>query len=63
MTQVLVAYTANNHAVVGLPRSAALEPAPRGILVHAMCPAPIETNMAKALEVGGIDTVDGGAMA
>jgi NAD(P)-dependent dehydrogenase (short-subunit alcohol dehydrogenase family) len=46
----IVAYTASKHAVIGLTRTAALELAPRGIRVNAICPAPIETNMAKQLE-------------
>ena len=46
----IVAYTASKHAVVGITKTAALELAPRGIRVNAICPAPIETNMAKALE-------------
>jgi NAD(P)-dependent dehydrogenase (short-subunit alcohol dehydrogenase family) len=46
----LSAYTASKHAVVGLTRTAAKEFATRGIRVNAVCPAPIETNMAKALE-------------
>ena len=46
----IVAYTASKHAVIGLTRAAALELAPRGIRVNAICPAPIETNMAKQLE-------------
>jgi NAD(P)-dependent dehydrogenase (short-subunit alcohol dehydrogenase family) len=46
----LAAYTASKHAVVGLTRTGALELAARGIRVNAICPAPIETNMVKALE-------------
>jgi 3alpha(or 20beta)-hydroxysteroid dehydrogenase len=46
----LAAYTASKHAVVGLTRTGALELASRGIRVNAICPAPIETNMVKALE-------------
>ena len=46
----IVAYTASKHAVLGLTRTAALELAPRGIRVNAICPAPIETSMAKQLE-------------
>ena len=46
----IVAYTASKHAVIGLTRTGALELAPRGIRVNAICPAPIETNMAKQLE-------------
>ena len=46
----IVAYTASKHAVIGLTRTGALELASRGIRVNAICPAPIETNMAKQLE-------------
>jgi NAD(P)-dependent dehydrogenase (short-subunit alcohol dehydrogenase family) len=49
-SRMIVAYTASKHAVIGLTRTAALELAPRGIRVNAICPAPIETNMAKQLE-------------
>lgn len=48
----LAAYTASKHAVIGLTRTGALELAARGIRVNAICPAPIETNMVKALEAG-----------
>jgi len=46
----LVAYTASKHAVIGLTRTGAVELAARGIRVNAICPAPIETSMVKALE-------------
>jgi NAD(P)-dependent dehydrogenase (short-subunit alcohol dehydrogenase family) len=49
-TRNIIAYTASKHAVVGMTRTAALELAPRGIRVNAICPAPIETNMVRALE-------------
>ena len=52
----LIAYTASKHAVIGLTKSAALELAARGIRVNAICPAPIETNMVKALEAGAGNT-------
>jgi 3alpha(or 20beta)-hydroxysteroid dehydrogenase len=48
----LIAYTASKHAVIGLTRSAAIELARRGIRVNAVCPAPIETPMARELERG-----------
>lgn len=48
----LVAYTASKHAVIGLTRSAAIELIRRGIRVNAVCPAPVETPMARELEHG-----------
>jgi 3alpha(or 20beta)-hydroxysteroid dehydrogenase len=48
----LIAYTASKHAVIGLTRSAAIELVRRGIRVNAVCPAPIETSMARELEQG-----------
>jgi 3alpha(or 20beta)-hydroxysteroid dehydrogenase len=48
----LVAYTASKHAVVGLTRTAALELAPGGIRVNAICPSPIDTAMVRDLETG-----------
>jgi 3alpha(or 20beta)-hydroxysteroid dehydrogenase len=51
-TANLVAYTTSKHAVVGLTRTAAIELVRRGVRVNAVCPAPIETPMARALEEG-----------
>lgn len=49
-TPTLIAYGASKHAVVGMTKSAALELAPAGIRVNAVCPAPIETRMMRSIE-------------
>ena len=51
-TPGLVAYTASKHAVIGLTRTASLEFIRRGVRVNAVCPAPIDTPMARQLETG-----------
>lgn len=45
-----IAYGASKHAVVGMTKTAAVELAPAGIRVNAVCPAPIETRMMRSLE-------------
>ncbi|MCP3856133.1 MAG: SDR family oxidoreductase [Actinomycetia bacterium] len=49
-TPGLVAYGASKHAVVGMTKTAALELAPAGIRVNAVCPSPIETRMMRSIE-------------
>ena len=51
-TPGLFAYTASKHAVVGMTRTASVELARHGIRVNAVCPAPIETPMARQLDQG-----------
>jgi NAD(P)-dependent dehydrogenase (short-subunit alcohol dehydrogenase family) len=51
-TPTIIAYGASKHAVVGMTKSAALEFAHDNIRVNAVCPAPIETRMMRALERG-----------
>lgn len=43
--QLAVAYTASKHGVVGLSKSLAIELAPQGITVNAVCPGFVETEL------------------
>jgi NAD(P)-dependent dehydrogenase (short-subunit alcohol dehydrogenase family) len=49
---MVAAYVASKHAVIGLSRTAALEGAPRGIRVNAVCPGPVEGRLMSAAAGG-----------
>jgi NAD(P)-dependent dehydrogenase (short-subunit alcohol dehydrogenase family) len=53
-TAGIAPYVATKHAVVGITRVAALEGAPAGVRVNAVCPGPVESRMMGTLEEGFI---------
>jgi len=59
-TPMLAAYGTSKHAVIGLTKTAAVELAPLGISVNAICPGPVDSQMMRRIESGiapGADTV------
>lgn len=51
-TPNLIAYGASKHAVIGMTKTAAIEAAPHGVRVNAICPGAVHTSMMRSIETG-----------
>lgn len=52
----LISYNASKHAVIGMTKVGAVELAPLGIRVNAICPAMTDTPMMRSMETGKSET-------
>jgi len=46
----MIAYIGSKHAVLGMTKAAAIDVAPTGIRINAVCPGPVETRMMRSIE-------------
>jgi NAD(P)-dependent dehydrogenase (short-subunit alcohol dehydrogenase family) len=57
--ELLSPYATSKHAVIGITRTAALEAAPYGVRVNAICPSAVEGRMIRSIAARTADHVDG----